>query len=119
MLAALLLALATAIGALAAHAFRVRLTTDRYDVLQTALHYQFYHALGLMGLGLLSDRLPRPWLNAAGWLVFAGVTVFSGSLYLLLAGAPRLVGVLTPLGGAALIVGWCTCAVGLWRQRSR
>ncbi|HEY3809098.1 MAG TPA: DUF423 domain-containing protein [Steroidobacteraceae bacterium] len=119
MLAALLLALATAIGALSAHAFRARLTTDRYDVLQTAVHYQFYHGLGLMGLGLLCDRLSLPWLSAAGWLVFAGVTLFSGSLYLLLAGAPRLVGVLTPLGGAALIVGWCVCAVSLWRQRSR
>jgi uncharacterized membrane protein YgdD (TMEM256/DUF423 family) len=117
MLAALLIALATAIGALSAHALKFRLTTDRYDVLQTAVHYQFYHGLGLMGLGLLSDRLPLPWLNTAGWLVFAGVTMFSGSLYLLLAGAPRLVGVLTPLGGTALILGWCACAVVLWRQR--
>jgi len=50
-------------------------------------------------------------------LVFAflalGVLLFSGSLYLMLAGAPRMVGVLTPLGGLALIAGWCTVAIAL------
>jgi uncharacterized membrane protein YgdD (TMEM256/DUF423 family) len=112
-LAALLLALATLIGAVGAHALKGRLSADRYDVLQTALHYQFFHALGLLGLGILLDRLPLRTLQAAGWLLFSGVLLFCGSLYLLLAGAPRLVGVLTPLGGVALIVAWCLAAVAL------
>jgi uncharacterized membrane protein YgdD (TMEM256/DUF423 family) len=112
-LAALLLALATLIGAVGAHALRERLSADQYDVLQTALHYQFFHALGLLGLGLLLDRLPLRTLQAAGWLLFAGVLFFCGSLYLLLAGAPRLVGVLTPIGGLALIAAWCLAAVAI------
>jgi uncharacterized membrane protein YgdD (TMEM256/DUF423 family) len=112
-LAALLLALATLIGAVGAHALKVRLSADRYDVLQTAVHYQFFHALGLLGLGLLLDRVPRRALHAAGWLLFAGVLLFCGSLYLVLAGAPRMIGVLTPIGGLALIVGWCTVAIAL------
>ena len=112
-LAALLLALATLIGAVGAHALRPRLSTERYEVLQTAVHYQFFHALGLLALGLLLDRLPRRGLRAAGWLLFSGVVLFSGSLYLTLAGAPRLIGVLTPVGGLALIVGWCTAAMAL------
>jgi uncharacterized membrane protein YgdD (TMEM256/DUF423 family) len=112
-LAALLLALATLIGAIGAHALRSRLDPDRYDVLQTAVHYQFFHALGLMAVGVLLDRLPRRALRAGGWLLFAGVLLFCGSLYLILAGAPRLIGVLTPLGGLALIAGWCTVAIGL------
>ncbi len=112
-LAALLLALATLIGALGAHVLKQRLGADRYEVLQTALHYQFFHALGLLALGVLLDRLPRRALRAAGWLLFAGVLLFSGSLYLILAGAPRLIGVLTPLGGLALIAGWCTAALAL------
>jgi uncharacterized membrane protein YgdD (TMEM256/DUF423 family) len=114
-LAALLLALATLIGAVGAHALKSRLSADRYEVLQTAVHYQFFHALGLFGVGLLLDRLPRRALRAAGWLLFAGVLLFSGSLYLILAGAPRVIGVLTPLGGLALIAGWCTAAIGLGR----
>jgi len=72
------------------------------------------------GVGLLSERWPDAWLSAAGWLLFAGVTLFSGSLYLLLAGAPRLLGVLTPIGGAvALIAGWCACAWVLSREHGR
>ena len=82
-------------------------------MLQTALHYQFFHALGLLGLGLLLDRLPLRTLKAAGWLLFAGVLLFCGSLYLLLAGAPQLVGVLTPVGGLALIAAWCLIAATL------
>ncbi|HEX2788790.1 MAG TPA: DUF423 domain-containing protein [Steroidobacteraceae bacterium] len=112
-LAALLLALATLIGALGAHALQGRLSADRYDVLQTALHYQFFHALGLLGLGLLLDRLPLRTLRVAGWLLFAGVLLFCGSLYLLLAGAPRMLGVLTPLGGLALIAAWCLAAIAV------
>jgi uncharacterized membrane protein YgdD (TMEM256/DUF423 family) len=112
-LAALLLALATLIGAVGAHALKGRLSADRYEVLQTALQYQFFHALGLMALGVLLDRLPRPALRVAGWLLFSGVLLFSGSLYLLLAGAPRMIGVLTPIGGLALIIGWCTVAISM------
>ncbi|HXR20710.1 MAG TPA: DUF423 domain-containing protein [Steroidobacteraceae bacterium] len=113
MLAALLLALATVIGAVGAHALKPSLSADRFEVLQTAVHYQFFHALGLLGLGLLSERVPRALLHWAGWLVFAGVVLFSGSLYLLVAGAPRLFGVLTPIGGLALIAGWSAAALAL------
>jgi uncharacterized membrane protein YgdD (TMEM256/DUF423 family) len=112
-LAALLLALATLIGAVGAHALLGRLSAGQYDVLQIALHYQFFHALGLLGLGLLLDRLPLRTLQVAGWLLFAGVLLFCGSLYLLLAGAPRLLGVLTPIGGLALIAAWCLAAVAI------
>jgi len=112
-LAALLLALATLIGALGAHALKGRLDADRFQVLQTALQYQFFHALGLLALAVLLDRLPSPALRVAGWLLFTGVLLFSGSLYLLLAGAPRMIGVLTPIGGLALIVGWCTAAIAV------
>ncbi len=91
---------------------------DRYEVLQTAVHYQFFHALGLLGIGLLLDRTPAAALTAAGWLVFAGVVLFSGSLYALLAGAPHLIGLLTPIGGVALIAGWCICALAVLQERA-
>jgi len=112
-LAALSLALATILGALGAHVLRARLAPDRYELLQTALHYQYFHSLGLLGIGLLLDRLPVKQLRIAGWLLFAGVLLFSGSLYLMLAGAPRFIGVLTPAGGLALILAWCLAASAL------
>ncbi len=112
--AALLLALATAIGAAGAHALKARLDPDHYAILQTAVHYQFFHALGLLGLALALERRPARGLQLAAWMVLAGTLLFSGSLYLLIGGAPRLVGVLTPLGGLALIGGWCVAALTLW-----
>jgi uncharacterized membrane protein YgdD (TMEM256/DUF423 family) len=118
MLAALLLALATLVGALGAHGLKPRLTADRYEVLQTAVLYQFLHSLGLLGLGLLSDRLRRPLVHLAAWLVLAGIVLFSGSLYLLLSGAPRLLGAVTPIGGLCLIGGWGLAALALLRSRA-
>ena len=118
MLAALLLALATVIGALAAHAFKHRLPPDQYALLQTALQYQSVHALGLMAIGLLYERSPQRALQVAGWLMFCGIVLFSGSLYVLLAGAPRALGVLTPIGGLALLGGWCTVALALTGKRA-
>jgi uncharacterized membrane protein YgdD (TMEM256/DUF423 family) len=112
-LAALSLAVATILGALGAHVLRARLTPDRYEVLQTALHHQYFHSLGLLGIGLLLDRLPLRTLRIAGWLLLVGVLLFSGSLYLILAGAPRFIGVLTPAGGFALILAWCLAALAL------
>jgi uncharacterized membrane protein YgdD (TMEM256/DUF423 family) len=113
-LAALLLALATAIGALAAHGLKGRLGVEQAAVLQTAVQYQFFNALGLLALGGLIERWPRRALRAAGALLAVGLVLFSGSLYLLLAGAPVMLGVLTPIGGVALILGWLLAAVALW-----
>jgi uncharacterized membrane protein YgdD (TMEM256/DUF423 family) len=109
---ALLLALGTLIGAFGAHALKARLAPDRYEVLQTAVHYQFIHALGLLLLGIAAERTPTPEraLRIAGVLLLAGVLLFSGSLYLLLAGLPRSFGVITPVGGLCLILGWLTAA---------
>jgi uncharacterized membrane protein YgdD (TMEM256/DUF423 family) len=118
MLAALLLALATLIGALAAHAFKHRLPPDQYALLQTALQYHSVHALGLMAIGLLCERSPQRALQVAGWLIFCGIVLFSGSLYALVGGAPRALGVLTPIGGLALLGGWCTVALALTGKRA-
>jgi uncharacterized membrane protein YgdD (TMEM256/DUF423 family) len=113
MAAALLLALATLTGALGAHALKARLSADRIDVLQTAVYYQFFHALGLLGIGIALERVGSRALELAARLVLAGVLLFCGSLYLLLAGAPHLLGALTPIGGVCLIAGWCTAAWAL------
>ena len=116
--AALLLALATIVGALGAHALKTRLSADRYEVLQTAVHYQFFHSLGLLTLGVLVERGGDVLLRRAGALLLLGTLLFSGSLYVLLAGAPRWLGVVTPLGGVALIAGWLLAAFAFARQRS-
>jgi uncharacterized membrane protein YgdD (TMEM256/DUF423 family) len=113
---AFLMALATIIGALGTHSLRTHLPPDRYEVLQTAVHYQFFHSLGLLAIGLIADRQPGRVIHLAGWLVVVGVVLFSGSLYALVAGAPKLVGVATPVGGLCLIVGWLAAGFAMYRR---
>lgn len=118
--AALLLALATVAGALGAHPLQGRLAADQLGVLRTAVEYQFFHALGLLGVALLLDRLTTALLRAAAWVLTLGIVLFSGSLYALVAGltgpAGTAVGVFTPVGGTCLIVAWVLVALALLRS---
>ena len=116
---AVLMAIATIIGALDAHVLRDRLPQVRYEVLQTAVLYQFIHALGLLLLGVLERQRNDRLLRIAADLLLAGVLLFSGSLYLLLAGAPVALGALTPLGGLCLIAGWLLAAAAFVRAPPR
>ena len=115
-IAGLLLALATIFGAFGAHALKAQLSPDRLEVYDTAVRYHFFHALGLLGIGLtlrFVDASPIRW---AAVLVLVGVILFSGSLYALTFGAPRPFGIVTPFGGLALIAGWISFAIGAWRH---
>jgi len=114
--AALLMASATVAGAFGAHALKARLVPGDLELLHTAVQYQFIHALGLLLIGALAERRAQRGLRVAADLLLAGVVLFSGSLYLLLCGAPRAIGVLTPIGGACLIAGWCFAAYALLRR---
>jgi len=114
--AGVLLALATVAGALGAHTLKRHWMAERLDVYDTAVRYQFYHSLGLLGIGLALRSLDVAPLKAAALLIVAGIVLFSGSLYALTLGAPRLIGVVTPIGGVALIAGWLTFAYGIWRS---
>src|ERR1700722_19390846 len=112
--AGILLALATVLGAFGAHALKAQLAPDRLQVYETAVRYHFFHALGLLGIGLTLRFVDTRRVRWAALLVLAGVVLFSGSLYALTFGAPRLLGIVTPFGGLALIAGWISYAVGLW-----
>lgn len=110
-------ALAVACGAFGAHALRTRLPADALAVYHTAVQYHFYHALGLIALGVLAFHLPdSSALRVAGWLMCAGIVVFSGSLYGISVAGARGLGVLTPFGGAAFIAAWLLAAIAVLRQ---
>jgi uncharacterized membrane protein YgdD (TMEM256/DUF423 family) len=110
--------LAVAAGAFGAHALRDRLTTAMLDVFQTGVTYQMYHALALVGVGILLARFSTDgsaWLTAAGWLFVGGSVLFSGSLYALSLTGTTWLGAITPLGGLAFLAGWLAVAIGIWR----
>ena len=115
-IAGALIALATVLGAFGAHALKSHLSPDKLAVYETAVRYHFIHALGLLVIGVLLRSADTELLRWSAMLVLVGIILFSGSLYLLTFGAPRLLGVVTPLGGLALIAGWGLFAVTMWRQ---
>ena len=116
LVAALFGALGIVLGAFGAHGLRQRLTPELLALWQTAVQYHVWHALAMLAVGLLAQQLPQQrWLRADAALFFAGIVLFSGSLYALALGAPRLLGAMAPLGGLALIAGWLCLAAAAVR----
>jgi uncharacterized membrane protein YgdD (TMEM256/DUF423 family) len=107
-----LLALAAvAIGAFGAHGLKTRLSPEMLAVYQTGVQYHFYHALGIALVGMALFHLPdSPVLHASGWLMVAGIFLFSGSLYALALSGEKWLGAITPIGGAAFLLGWAAFA---------
>jgi len=99
--------LAVAFGAFGAHGLKAILSPDMLAIYKTAVNYQMWHALGLGIIALLthinsSSRL----LHYAGWLMFAGIVLFSGSLYILSLSGLKWLGMITPLGGVCFLAAW-------------
>jgi len=104
-IAAVLLALAVAFGAFGAHGLRGRIDDYSMSIYERAVFYHFVHALGLLIISLI-PRVPA----AVGWLLIAGIVLFSGSLYLLAITGVRTLGAVTPFGGVAFIAAWALLA---------
>lgn len=107
-------ALALVLGALGAHALRSELSAPMLEVWHTAVRFQFWHALTLALCALLPVTHA---VRLAAALFAIGILLFCGSLYVLALGAPRAIGVLTPLGGLALIVAWVALGVAFYRYK--
>lgn len=108
-------ALAVICGAFAAHALRGFLGPDSLALWHKAVEYQFFHAFGLLLIAMPSREATRAeFIACAGFM--AGILFFCGSLYALALGAPRWVGMFTPLGGVSFIVGWAALAHASWRN---
>jgi uncharacterized membrane protein YgdD (TMEM256/DUF423 family) len=101
-IAAALCFLAVALGAFGAHALRSTLETHgMLDVWNKAVLYHFIHAIVLLVLALYGTINRGTW-----WLLFAGIFLFSGSLYLMALTNLRLLGAVTPFGGLCFLAGW-------------
>ena len=105
--------LGVVLGAFGAHALKSHLTVAQLATFDTGIRYQFYHALALILLAILSAPMKNSkWLRNAGWLFTAGIICFSGSIYLLACReflgieSWRWLGPITPIGGTFFIIGW-------------
>ena len=101
-IAAALCFLAVALGAFGAHSLRSTLETHgMLDAWNKAVLYHFIHAIALLALALYGTAN-----RGACWLLFAGIFLFSGSLYLLALSNVRWLGAITPVGGLCFLAGW-------------
>lgn len=100
---------AVAMGAFGAHALRARLDPNQMHAYETAASYHLVHSVALLALALYSRSQARK----VGWaapLMLVGTLLFSGSLYAITIAGVRGIGIVTPVGGVALLLGWAAVA---------
>ena len=114
--ASILLALAVAIGAFGAHGLKAHLSTEMLQTYKTGVEYHFYHALGLLLIGILSISFPSGLLNWSAILLTIGIILFSGSLYVLAITGIKWLGAITPFGGLSFIAGWVLLFVAVLKK---
>lgn len=109
---AILGALGVMLGAFGAHALKETLqASGRFETYETAVRYQFYHALALVLIGILLSNTNMTatsgkWYTWAGYAMLVGSVIFSGSLYTICFTGIKAFGAVAPIGGTALVIGW-------------
>ncbi|MET4692648.1 DUF423 domain-containing protein [Endozoicomonas lisbonensis] len=104
--------IAVSLGAFGAHGLKQQLPERLFNVWITGTEYQFYHSLALilialLGLHFTDSKLLRWSANS----FLAGIILFSGSLYALALTGIGWLGMITPLGGVAFLLGWLALAL--------
>ena len=104
--------LGVALGAFAAHALKNRLSPEMLAVFETGVRYQMYHAFAVLIVAAAIGRIGNAnLLVIAGWFFFAGILLFSGSLYALALTGVGMLGAITPVGGMLFLIGWACLAL--------
>jgi len=114
-LACLFAALAVILGAFGAHALKERLDESSMAWWHTGVEYHFYHSLAVL---VVTRFTATPWIHRAALAFFAGIVLFSGSLYVMALTGARWLGAVTPVGGLLFLVGWGLSAIALSNEAS-
>ena len=111
------LALAVMLGAFGAHGLRGKLDAYSMGIYERAVFYHFIHAIGLLVVPVLArmNALRQPAGTLVSALLFAGIAIFCGSLYLLAVTGTRWLGAITPIGGVCFIAAWLVLAAAIAR----
>lgn len=106
------------LGAFGAHGLKRMLSADMLSVYHTGVQYHFYHAFGIIVIGLLLLHFPKSRLMPiSGWLMMIGIVLFSFSLYVLSITDLRALGMITPFGGISFLTAWALLAYAIWREK--
>lgn len=104
---AILGVIGVSLGAFGAHALQRFLeVSGRASTFQTAVQYLFYHALGIILIGIIQEKFQNKWLKYAGIGMVFGVIIFSGSLFVICFSGIKSFGAVAPIGGTLMILSW-------------
>jgi len=104
--------LGVALGAFAAHGLKNRLSPEMLEVFDTGVRYHMYHTFAILIVAAAIGHIGNARLLAiAGWFFFAGILLFSGSLYALALTGAGIFGAVTPIGGVLFLIGWTSLAL--------
>jgi uncharacterized membrane protein YgdD (TMEM256/DUF423 family) len=109
--------LSVALGALGAHSLKNILDDYGKSIYEKAVLYQMFHTMGLFVVGLMQHFDKERSFSKAGWGFFAGIILFSGSLYLLAITGMKWLAAITPIGGVAFLLGWFWIVLALIKGR--
>jgi len=98
--------IAVGAGAFAAHGLKSVLSPEYLNTFQTAADYQVIHGIGMILIGLLNKHKASPYNTIAAMVMFAGIILFSGSLYALTLTGTKWLGIITPFGGSCFLISW-------------
>ncbi len=107
--------MAVALGAFGAHGLKPHISPEDLTIYETAVQYHMIHAVALLIIGLMGVYFPQDVIFLPAMLIFSGIILFSGSLYLLVLTDTRWLGAITPIGGVAFVAGWGMLAYKLWK----
>jgi len=106
-----------ALGAFGAHGLKHVLTSDMLAIYHTGVQYHFYHAIGLLFIGLLLLHFAKSRLiQLSGWFMLLGIILFSVSLYIMSLTGIREIGIITPFGGVSYLIAWTVLSVAIWKE---
>ena len=108
-------ALAILFGAFGSHALKEKLTLEQLEIYDIATRYLMFHALGIFALGILGYQVPSEVLTWPLLIMVFGTFIFSGSLYLISLAGYKKLGMVTPIGGLALIISWLMVAYNIYK----
>ncbi len=92
---------AVALGAFGAHGLSGTLSEKMMHTYNTGVLYHLTHSIVLLALSLSGKNFSKSF-----WLTFAGVILFSFSLYVYSVSGVLFLAMITPLGGVSLLLGW-------------
>jgi len=113
---AIFMALGVLLGAFGAHALKAILTPEMLASYKTGVEYQFYHALGLLIIGLIGFQVKSKYIQWSGLFITIGIILFSGSLYVLTLSGIKAIGAITPVGGLSFVAGWIFLAIAIIKR---